>query len=199
MRVNFSRVDDLTTVQKNGRVQYRSGQGCPKKVIYPGCVREACASAWSCGFDNVLWNTRKVAPACAPPHLLTLKLLVTGAPGAGTTSVTSYLKSGGASVEHEEYGADGTVSWQHAVNDFAVDSRYPNNQRLRSGNQPPLWPRFARVAHLVRCPMTNILGLKSRGGRTSRAFVAAASPSPAFFVVLFVGLVHARAFARTPA
>jgi len=173
--VNFTRLEDVATRQRSGAFKYRSGVGSPKTVVYDGCREAACVRDWTCGRDGPLWNSRKYAPACQPAPRLAFPLLVTGAPGAGTSSVTAYLNKGGARATHEEYGLDATVSWQHAVNDFVIDARYPNNQRVRAGVQPPLWPRFRRVAHVVRCPLTNILALKSRGGRASRHFVAAAS------------------------
>ena len=119
----------------------------------------------------------------------TKQLLVTGAGGAGTHTITEVLKAAGVRVEHERMGLDGAVGWQYAVHSPAsfgnVGAGESQNMQLSAAEISIISrvrfddigrpPKFQRVIHLTRCPLDNIASLLTHS-HISAAFVARQCP-----------------------
>lgn len=117
--------------------------------------------------------TRKFNETCMPmPKQKNelLPLLVTGSPGSGTRAAAHLLATMGLEVGHERYETGGTVSWTHAVNDYAFGTAYPfSSERTkwwhlrhlpnRFGIENTLTPRYQTVVHLVRCPLRSVASM----------------------------------------
>lgn len=119
---------------------------------------------------DALVYSRKLSRRCvAEPSSAyeKLPLLVTGTAGVGTRAIASFLAAMGIDTGHEAY-APATVSWTHAVNDFALGVQYPySSERTKWWQQRHIKsrvdaenifkPRFAYVVHVTRCPL-RVLG-----------------------------------------
>lgn len=150
---------------------------CPKK----GAPPTRCTN---------LLHTRKYDKTCQGPGEAyaiprttwelgegTIPLLLTGACGAGNHATLHWLAERLGGATHEDFGVPITISWQHAVSDWAAIRAYPHKQRYHK-IYPPLAPRFAKVVHVVRCPLDTLATLLSHGPKTMGFLEAVGIPAP---------------------
>ncbi|KAJ8609627.1 hypothetical protein CTAYLR_006301 [Chrysophaeum taylorii] len=137
--------------------------------------------------DRYIYS-RKYDSACMPSPYELLPLLVTGTGGIGTRVVTELLRAMGVEAGHEKYDAHATVSWTHAVNDFAFGVPYPfssertlwwQNRKIRNrvDFENVFKPRWNHVVHLTRCPIKVIKSMLRPHAPVLR-FVERATHSP---------------------